>query len=137
MATREGIYVGDREITQRYVGSRLVWEKVKWIYKTETDVREISVYGNEITITFRSVLFERTLNVFRDPFYNRVQTGAGDNNRVFEVNVKQWISTQGGYDNARIQTASGIVLTCKNNQEATELKNLIDRTGILKIYNKH
>lgn len=27
MATREGIYVGGREIVERYVGSRLVWEK--------------------------------------------------------------------------------------------------------------
>nr|DAY01491.1 MAG TPA: hypothetical protein [Caudoviricetes sp.] len=26
--TREGIYVGSKEITQRYVGTRLVWEKV-------------------------------------------------------------------------------------------------------------
>ena len=136
MATREGIYVGGHEIVQRYVGTRLVWEKVKWIYKTETNVREVFSYGNEVTITFRSVLFEFNLNVFRDPFYNRVQTGAGDNNRVFEVNVKQWNSTQGGYDSAGIQTASGIVLTCRNNQEATELKKIIDRTKILKIYNR-
>lgn len=31
MATREGIYVGGHEIVQRYVGSRLVWEKNKLI----------------------------------------------------------------------------------------------------------
>lgn len=30
MATREGIYVGGHEIVERYVGSRLVWEK--WVY---------------------------------------------------------------------------------------------------------
>ena len=29
MATREGIYVGGHEIVQRYVGDRLVWEKLK------------------------------------------------------------------------------------------------------------
>ena len=32
MATREGIYVGGHEIVERYVGSRLVWEKEKWIF---------------------------------------------------------------------------------------------------------
>lgn len=136
MATREGIYVGGHEIVRRYVGNQLVWEKVKWIYKTETNVREVYSHGNEITITFRSVLHEYTLNVFRDPFYNKVQIGAGDTNRVFEVNVKRWNSTQGGYDSAVIQTASGIVLTCRNNQEAAELEQIIDRTRILKIYNK-
>ncbi|WP_173275467.1 hypothetical protein [Streptococcus sp. 68] len=31
MATREGIYVGGYEIVQRYVGSRLVWEKNRYI----------------------------------------------------------------------------------------------------------
>lgn len=31
MATREGIYVGGHEIVQRYVGSRLVWEKFNLI----------------------------------------------------------------------------------------------------------
>ena len=137
MATREGIYVGGHEIIQRYVGNRLVWEKVKWIYKTETGVREVYSYRNEITITFRSVLYESTLTVFSNPFYNNVQIGAGDTNRVFEVNVKRWNSTQGGYDSAAIQTASGIVLTCRNDQEATELEQIIDRTRILKIYNKH
>ena len=28
MATREGIYVGGHEIVERYVGNRLVWEKM-------------------------------------------------------------------------------------------------------------
>lgn len=31
MATREGIYVGGHEIVERYVGSRLVWEKFKLV----------------------------------------------------------------------------------------------------------
>ena len=29
MDTREGIYIGGHEIVQRYIGSRLVWEKWK------------------------------------------------------------------------------------------------------------
>ena len=30
MATREGIYVGGKDIIERYVGTRLVWSK--WVY---------------------------------------------------------------------------------------------------------
>lgn len=30
MATREGIYVGDKDIVERYVGDKLVWSK--WVY---------------------------------------------------------------------------------------------------------
>lgn len=29
---REGIYVGNKEVTQRYIGSRLVWEKIKLLF---------------------------------------------------------------------------------------------------------
>lgn len=29
---REGIYVGNKEVTQRYIGSRLVWEKMKLLF---------------------------------------------------------------------------------------------------------
>lgn len=35
MATREGIYVGGHEIIERYVGSRLVWEKFVLIKEGE------------------------------------------------------------------------------------------------------
>lgn len=30
MATREGIYVGGKDIVERYVGDKLVWSK--WVY---------------------------------------------------------------------------------------------------------
>lgn len=29
---REGIYVGNKEVTQRYIGSRIVWEKMKLLF---------------------------------------------------------------------------------------------------------
>lgn len=29
---REGIYVGNKEVTQRYIGSRFVWEKMKLLF---------------------------------------------------------------------------------------------------------
>ena len=35
---REGIYVGGKEITQRYIGTRLVWEKILFPFYTQTQV---------------------------------------------------------------------------------------------------
>ena len=44
MATREGIYVGGHEIIERYVGSRLVWEK--WVFVKQIDIsEEVSTSG--------------------------------------------------------------------------------------------
>lgn len=44
MATREGIYVGGHEIVDRYVGSRLVWEK--WVFVKQIDIsEEVSISG--------------------------------------------------------------------------------------------
>lgn len=44
MATREGIYVGGHEIIERYVGSRLVWEK--WVFVKQIDIsEEVSISG--------------------------------------------------------------------------------------------
>lgn len=32
MVTREGIYIGNKEISERYVGSKLVWSKFKFLF---------------------------------------------------------------------------------------------------------
>ena len=46
---REGIYINGKEITQRYVGNRLVWEKMKMLFSGNVSVnydrylREISI----------------------------------------------------------------------------------------------
>lgn len=56
MATREGIYVGGREIVERYVGSRLVWEKSMFVKRIDVS-EEISVSGGgELTV---SLIVER------------------------------------------------------------------------------
>ena len=47
---REAIYVGNKEVTQRYVGSRLVWEKIKLLYSShvfityDRDNRQIIIH---------------------------------------------------------------------------------------------
>lgn len=35
---REGIYVGNKEVTQRYIGSRLVWEKMKLLFSGNVSI---------------------------------------------------------------------------------------------------
>ena len=136
MATREGIYVAGHEIVQRYVGNRLVWEKAKWIYKTETRIRSTSAYENNITIVFSSVLYENSYNLLALNILDGYRAGAGSDNKVIEVIVKEWHRALGGYDGARLATASGVVLTCKSKQDAATLHNILNNTGILKIYNK-
>ena len=61
MATREGIYVGGHEIVERYVGSRLVWEKEKWIF--------VGSFRNLSNPTISSIfLIFRTIN--KDDSFN-------------------------------------------------------------------
>ena len=35
---REGIYVGNKEVTQRYIGTRLVWEKIKLLFNGNVSI---------------------------------------------------------------------------------------------------
>ena len=39
---REGIYVGKKEVTQRYIGSRLVWEKMKLLFSGNISINYFS-----------------------------------------------------------------------------------------------
>ena len=38
---REGIYVGNKEVTQRYIGSRLVWEKMKSLFDGNVSINYV------------------------------------------------------------------------------------------------
>lgn len=51
---REGIYVGGKEIIQRYVGDRLVWEKVRFeLVGTFSCFMVKNEYEKTITVHFR------------------------------------------------------------------------------------
>lgn len=51
MATREGIYVGGHEIIERYVGSRLVWEKRVFVKRIDSS-EEVSINdGGGLTVS--------------------------------------------------------------------------------------
>ena len=52
---REGIYVGGKEITQRYVGDRLVWEKVRFeLVGTFSCFMVKNEYEKTITVYFKN-----------------------------------------------------------------------------------
>ena len=44
MATREGIYVGGHEIIERYVGSKLVWQKWRFL-KRFSNLKHATIYS--------------------------------------------------------------------------------------------
>lgn len=51
---REGIYVGGKEVTQRYVGDRLVWEKVRFeLVGTFSCLMVKNEYEKTISVYFR------------------------------------------------------------------------------------
>ena len=52
MATREGIYVGGHEIVERYVGSRLVWEKFKLVLIGSLPYNFTPSYGNSNSVEY-------------------------------------------------------------------------------------
>lgn len=51
---REGIYVGNKEVTQRYIGNRLVWEKLNLLFSGSVNIlyqaanRTVSILGQEL-----------------------------------------------------------------------------------------
>lgn len=58
---REAIYVGNKEVTHRYVGSRLVWEKIKVLYSTnifisyDRDNRQIIIHHDFSQNTIKNI----------------------------------------------------------------------------------
>lgn len=41
---REGIYVGNKEVTHRYIGAKLVWVKIRLLFSGDVS---INYYGNK------------------------------------------------------------------------------------------
>lgn len=92
MAIREGIYVGGHEIIERYVGSRLVWEKLDLImkknisyYKTTNEAKfswstfspssDIQLFESANSIMIAGTLFTKiTITHVSSNTYNTLQT---------------------------------------------------------------
>lgn len=46
---REGIYVGNKEVTHRYIGSRLVWVKIRLLFNGDVSINYDS-HNKQITL---------------------------------------------------------------------------------------
>ena len=67
---REGIYVGGKEIIQRYVGDRLVWEKVRFeLVGTFSCFMVKNEYEKTITVYFRSFEAFEIFETLADSIY--------------------------------------------------------------------
>lgn len=131
---REGIYVGSKEIIQRYVGTRLVWEKVK-------------IQFNEIT-NFSSSRFGSFESFIPTTMYMDLGTSASwpvgiapniqDSNviklrnadLIFEVSVGISRQNIGNYD-GRNQYNYKIIVTFRNEEDQQSfLRNKYNETYI-------
>lgn len=128
---REGIYVGGKEIIQRYVGNRLVWEKWKYLNSFKTILKG-SFYGEKNQLFF--------------PFYPvrpvNYKFNAGDKGKILvkysnysvsgSVIVKKVYGY--GYEGSGNSNAA-LVIEFYTEQEAKEFNNYIQDTTTLEIYN--
>ena len=65
MATREGIYVGGHEIIERYVGSKLVWQKWRFLKRfSNTGYAKFYEYSNDTVVVSggSDILANQTFN---------------------------------------------------------------------------
>ncbi|CAM1665946.1 MULTISPECIES: hypothetical protein [Streptococcus] len=84
---REGIYVGGKEITQRYVGDKLVWEKRKTIVPYLGFMGTVShnYYSSEMNIfnysdAFRDISFPKVAYIGRSERLIAITLRAGYGN---------------------------------------------------------
>lgn len=132
---REGIYVGGREIVKRYVGSKLVWEKVKWILKIFREGVGASNNQNVVTVYFYTTLYDEPLNTLQLYTYQR-PLGVGRDNQVIEVKNIEWVKAEAGYASAGINAATGIKLICENDEDARKLATIIKEDRNLRFYHR-
>lgn len=133
MATREGIYVGGHEIIERYVGSKLVWQKWRFlarfgqlssatIYENYLDTVIISGGAN----SFSNDNFDtgtRKLKIINHSNYGKTE--------VFYAKQSYVYGTHTGENNYRNYKMLSIKFN--SNQEASDFKQRY-RAGTIDIY---
>lgn len=132
---REGIYVGGHEIVERYVGSKLVWKKVKWILKIFCEGVSATNYQNVVNVSFYTTLHDGSLNTLKYSTFER-PLGFGRDNQVIEVKNIEWVVAEAGYASAQIDAATGIKLICNNDEDARTLATIISQDRNLRFYHR-
>lgn len=107
---REGIYVGSREVTQRYIGTRLVWEK----RKRKTIVPYLGFVG---TVSHNYYSSEMNIfnysDAFRDISFPKIAY-IGRNERLIAITLRA------GYGN------SHVIAKLKKPDDFNEAQRLFD-----------
>ena len=132
---REGIYVGGHEIVERYVGSKLVWKKVKWILKISQEGVGATNNRNVVTVNFYATLYDEPLNNLHLYIHER-PLGVGRDNQVIEVKNFEFVRAEAGYASATINAATGVKLICENDEEARKLNLIINEDNALRLYHR-
>lgn len=95
MATREGIYVGGHEIVQRYVGSRLVWEKFNLILIGSGNFKFTAERDDKVVINLdnaNGIYSLEDLNRYKEA------TAVKRGGKTFRINSVQLTTRTGAYN---------------------------------------
>ena len=95
MATREGIYVGGHEIVQRYVGSRLVWEKFNLILIGSGNFNFTAERDDKVVINLdnaNGIYSLEDLNKYKEA------TAVKRGGKTFRINSVQLTTRTGAYN---------------------------------------
>lgn len=132
---REGIYVGGKEITQRYVGTRLVWEKIiiqfdEVLRFTSNRYGSFWRFGSTERAFIDLGISERRPYDF-DGIENCNVLKLQNSNKIFEVRVVISQQETGYYANYRKQYNYQLFVIFKNTDEVQDfLSNKYNETYI-------
>lgn len=135
---REGIYVGSREIIQRYVGTRLVWEKVT-IQFNEILRFSSNRYGSfwrfgSTERAFIDLGISERRPYGLDGIENCNVVKLQNSNKVFEVRVVVGQQETGAYSNYRKQYNYQLFVIFKNTDEVQDF--LADKSNETYIFGR-
>ena len=128
---REGIYIGGREIVERYVGDKLVWKKWKYLNSFKTNIG--ATFYNDKKQGFLPFVPVRSTNY---------RFNAGDRGKILvkylnhrgsgSVIVKKVYGYGDAYDS---NSTTNLVIEFHTEQDAKEFNNAITNNTTLEIYN--
>ena len=95
MATREGIYVGGHEIVQRYVGSRLVWEKFNRILMGSGNFNFTAERDDKVVINLDNA---NGIYSLEDLERYKEATAVKRGGKIFRINSVRLTTRRGSYN---------------------------------------
>lgn len=132
MTTREGIYVGGHEIIERYVGSKLVWQKWRFLKRfSNTGYAKSYEYSND------TVVVSGGSGISADETFDsgdrklKIITHSGYGIEVFYAKQAYVYGMYSGQNN--YQQKKDLYIKFNSNQEASDFKQRY-HSGTIDIY---